>query len=124
MINWLDFCGVCVIMFPAVGILMAMIIEALKKIFGEENIKKKFGSLDNFNFLVTGIVSAIVFVVYILFFMVGKVTFAPLDIVKLVLIGLAFIFLCVCGAAVGYDKVLKTLKDIWEIIKNKFFPSK
>ena len=36
----------------------------------------------------------------------------PLDILKLIVAGILFVFACGCGSQVGYDKVIKTIKGV------------
>ena len=39
-----------------------------------------------------------------------------IDLLKVVVAGILFVFACGCGSQVGYDKVIKTIKDIISLL--------
>ena len=59
----------------------------------------------NLSLIFTMIVATIVFLIFLLFII--KVPLTVLEIVKLIVAGILFIFACGCGSQVGYDKVIK-----------------
>ena len=67
----------------------------------------------NLSLIFTMIVATIVFVIFLLFTI--KVPLAVLEIVKLVVAGILFIFACGCGLQVGYDKVIKKNRKYYSI---------
>ena len=109
MIN-LSFILFLLVLMIVVSLITALVIEAIKKIVSEEFIKKTFKSLEIFSLIFTMIIATIVFLTFLLFTI--KVPLAVLEIVKLVVAGILFIFACGCGSQVGYDKVIKTIKQI------------
>lgn len=99
----------------AVSLITALVIETIKKVVSEEKIKEIFKSLEVFSLVFTVIVAFITYLVFLLFFIVSEVAF--LDVIKLIVAGILFIFACACGSQVGYDKVIKVVKQIIEILK-------
>lgn len=99
----------------SVSFIVALMIEAIKKIVTEEEIKRRYKSLEIFSLIFTCIVSFFAYLVFLLFYITGVVPL--LDIIKLIVAGILFIIACGCGSQVGYDKVIKTIKQIIEIFK-------
>lgn len=111
--NYLQIVTTCIGLLFTCSLIFALVIEAVKKLMTEETIKKTFGSLENFSLLVSTILGLVVYVIYLVFFIIGKMDISNLDIAKLIIIGLVFIFSCGLGSQVGYDKVIKVLKEIF-----------
>lgn len=114
-INYLQIVTVCISMLFACSLIFSLVIEASKKLLTEEKIKDTFGSLEIFSLLVSLVLGLLIFLVYIVFFVLGKYQISTLDIVKLIFVGIGFVFGCGIGSQVGYDKVIKTIKDIFHI---------
>lgn len=114
-INYLQVVTVCISMLFVCSLIFALVIEAAKKLISEEKIKEKFGSLEIFSLVVSLVLGLVIYVVYLLFFVLGKFQIVGLDIVRFIFIGIAFVFGCGIGSQVGYDKVIKTIKDIFHI---------
>ena len=109
MIN-LSFIMFLLVLMFVVSLITALVIEAVKKVYGEESIKRAFKSLEIFSLIFTMIVSVYVYIIFLLF----TITEIPslIETIKLVVSGILFIISCSCGSQVGYDKVIKTIKDI------------
>ena len=106
----LSFVLVLLVLMVVVSLITALVIEVIKKIVSEDRLKKTFMSLEIFSLLFTLIIASITYLVFLLFFVTSPLIF--IECVKLVVAGLLFIFACGCGSQVGYDKVIKTIKDI------------
>jgi len=113
MIN-LAFIMFLIVLMMVVSLATAIFIEAVKKIVSEESIKQAFKSLEIFSLIFTLIIAIIVFLVFLLFTI--KTPLVALEILKLVVAGILFIFACGCGSQIGYDKVIKTIKQIIELL--------
>lgn len=114
-VNYLQIVGVCVGLLFTCSLVFSLIIEAAKKLLTEETIKQKFGSMEAFSLLVSLVLGLLVYVIYLVFFIFGTVEVSVLDIVRFIIIGIVFMFSCGLGSQVGYDKVIKVLKDIFHI---------
>ena len=113
MVN-LSFVLVLLVLMVVVSLITALVIEAIKKIVSEDRLKKTFKSLEIFSLLFTLIIASITYLVFLLFFVTQPLIF--IECIKLVVAGLLFIFACGCGSQVGYDKVIKTIKDIISLL--------
>lgn len=114
-IDYFQLVTVCIGLLLICSFIFPLIIEAAKKLLSEEKIIKMFKSMELFSLFVSVILGLIVYIVYLVFFIIGTATIIPLDIVKFILIGIIFVFSCGLGSQVGYDKVIKVLKDIFHI---------
>lgn len=111
----LQFILFLIVLITVVSLVSSLFIEATKKIVSEGKLKEIFGSLEIFALIFTVFVSICTYLVFLLFFITSPLSF--LDIIKLIVAGLIFVFACGCGSQVGYDKVIKTIKQIIELIK-------
>ena len=84
--------------------------EAIKKIVSEKTLIKIFKSLEIFSLVFTFLVAIITYLCFLLF------ANLQIDLLKVVVAGVLFVFACGCGSQVGYDKVIKTIKDIISLI--------
>lgn len=119
--NWLNFVMICILLIVVVSIVAPIFIEALKNLIGKEVIIEKFVKLEWFCLLVSSIIALITYLVYILFFVVGKFEITPLDIVKYIVACLIFVVCCGAGCQVGYDKVIKAIIEIIKLFIKKLF---
>ena len=106
----LNFILVLLVLMVVVSLITSLIIETIKKIVSEGTIKSVFKSLEIFALTFTFIVSLITFIVYLLFTVKAPITL--LEGIQYIVIGLVFMVACGCGSQVGYDKVIKTIKQI------------
>ena len=113
MVN-LSFVLFLLVLMVVVSLITALVIEAIKKIVSEDRIKKTFKSLEIFCLLFTLIIAGITYLIFLLFFVTQPLVF--LECIKLIVAGILFIFACGCGSQVGYDKVIKTIKDIIALV--------
>ena len=113
MIN-LTFIMFLMVLMIVVSLITALFIEAFKKIVHEDKIKAEFRSLEIFALVFTTIIATVTYLVFLLFTVTTSLLI--LDIVKLIVIGILFVFACDCGSQVGYDKVIKTIKQIIELL--------
>ena len=98
------------VLLVVVSLITAIVIETIKKIVSENTIKKYFKSLEIFSLIFTMLVATITYLCFLLFAM------PAVDLLKIIVAGILFVFACGCGSQVGYDKVLKTIKDIIAMI--------
>lgn len=110
-----QFLVTCIALILVVSIIEPYIIEALKVLITEKVILKKFLTLEWFCFIVAVILATIVYLVYILFYVVGLIV-TPIDIIKYIVVGILFVILCGAGSQIGYDKILKPIKEIVKIL--------
>lgn len=106
----LNFVLFLLVLMTVVSFITALVIEAIKKIVSEESIKKTFKSLEIFSLVFTFIVAVIIYLCFLLFAM------PQIDLLKVIVAGILFVFTCGCGSQVGYDKVIKTIKDIITLV--------
>lgn len=111
----LNFILILIALMLSVSFIVALMIEAIKKVVTEEVIKRRYKSLEIFSLIFTCIISFFAYLVFLLFYIHVPILF--IDIVKLIVVGILFIIACGCGSQVGYDKVIKTIKQIIEIFK-------
>ena len=64
MIN-LSFIMFLLVLMVVVSLITALVIEAVKKVYGEESIKRAFKSLEIFSLIFTMIVSVYVYIIFI-----------------------------------------------------------
>ena len=102
----LNFVLFLLVLMVVVSLITALVIEVVKKIVSEDSLKKVFKTLEIFSLVFTFIVATITYLCFLLFAM------PSIDLLKIVVAGILFIFACGCGSQVGYDKVIKTIKDI------------
>ena len=102
----LNFVLFLLVLMVVVSLITALVIEAIKKIVSEDSLKKAFKTLEIFSLVFTFIVAIITYLCFLLFAM------PSIDLLKIVVAGILFIFACGCGSQVGYDKVIKTIKNI------------
>lgn len=114
-IDYLQIVTILISLLLVCSFVFALVIEAAKKLIGDEKIKEKFGSLEFFSLIVSFILGAIVYLAYLLFFVVGVMSVNTIDIVRLVFIGVIFVVSGGLGSQVGYDKVIKVFKNIFHI---------
>ena len=110
-----QFLVTCIALVLVVSIIEPYFIEALKVLLTEKVILKKFLTLEWFSFVVSVIIATIVYLVYILFYVIGLII-TPIDIVKYIVVGILFVILCGAGSQIGYDKILKPIKEIIKIL--------
>ena len=110
----LQFILVLIVLLTVVSLVTSLMIEAIKKVVSDETIKKYFKSLEIFSLVFTMIVAVATFLIFLLFYI--KEPVVALDIFKLVITGILFTFACGCGSQVGYDKVIKVVKQIIELL--------
>ena len=98
------------VLMVVVSTITTLVIEVVKKIVSADTLIRYFKKMEIFALVFTFIVALITYLVYLLFIINNPLSI--LEIIKLIVIG--FIFLCSCGAGsqIGYDKVIKTIKDI------------
>ena len=106
----LNFVLFLLVLMVVVSLITALVIEAVKKIVSEDSLKKAFRTLEIFSLVFTFIVATITYLCFILFAM------PQIDLLKVVVAGILFVFACGCGSQVGYDKVIKTIKDIISLL--------
>lgn len=106
----LNFVLFLLVLMVVVSLITALVIEAIKKIVSEDSLKKAFMTLEIFSLVFTFIVATITYLCFLLFAM------PSIDLLKIVVAGILFIFACGCGSQVGYDKVIKTIKDIISLL--------
>lgn len=106
----LNFVLFLLVLMTVVSLITALVIEAIKKIVSEESIKRTFRSLEIFSLVFTFIVAVIIYLCFLLFAM------PQIDLLKVIVAGILFVFACGCGSQVGYDKVIKTIKDIITLV--------
>lgn len=111
----LTFILTLIVLITVVSLVASLFIEATKKIVTEETLKAVLGSLEVFSLIFTMFVSICTYLIFLLFYLNG--TILMLDILKLIVAGILFVFACGCGSQVGYDKVIKTIKQIIELLK-------
>ena len=111
MLNFILFLLVLMVVF---SLITALVIEAIKKIVSEKTLIKVFKSLEIFALLFNLIVALFVYIIYLIFTVSMPIT--TIDGVKYFIIGIVFMLSCGCGSQVGYDKVIKTIKDIIALI--------
>ena len=102
----LNFVLFLLVLMVVVSLITALVIEAVKKIVSEDSLKKVFKTLEIFSLVFTFIVATITYLCFLLFAM------TQIDLLKVVVAGILFVFACGCGSQVGYDKVIKTIKQI------------
>ena len=102
----LNFVLFLLVLMVVVSLITALVIEAVKKIVSEDSLKKAFKTLEIFSLVFTFIVATITYLCFLLFANVS------IDLLKVIVAGILFVFACGCGSQVGYDKVIKTIKDI------------
>ena len=105
----LNFVLFLLVLMVVVSLITALVIEAVKKIVSEDSLKKAFKTLEIFSLVFTFIVATITYLCFLLFAM------PQIDLLKVVVAGILFVFACGCGSQVGYDKVIK------EMLINSFF---
>lgn len=111
----LTFILVLIVLMTVVSLVTALVIEAVKKIVSDDALKRIFGSLEVFSLIFTLFIAIVTYLVFLLFY--PLVITGVLDVLKLLAIGIIFAFACGCGSQVGYDKVIKTIKQIIELLK-------
>ncbi|MBP3201348.1 MAG: hypothetical protein J6M39_06855 [Lachnospiraceae bacterium] len=94
------------VLMTVVSLVTALFIEAIKNIFSEDAIKREFRSLEIFSLVFTMLIATITYLCFLLFANVS------IGLLKVIVAGILFVFACGCGSQVGYDKVIKTIKDI------------
>lgn len=114
MINTI-FLTILLALIVIVSLIFPIVIEAIKKLVGDDVIIKTFKKMEIFCFILTLILATITYLIFLLFYINAVVDF--ITGLKLFVCGFVFILACGCGSQVGYDKVIKTIKDIWEILK-------
>ena len=102
----LNFVLFLLVLMVVVSLITALVIEVVKKIVSEDSLKKVFKTLEIFSLVFTFIVATITYLCFLLFAML------QIDLLKVVVAGILFVLSCGCGSQVGYDKVIKTIKDI------------
>ena len=110
----LNFVLFLLVLMVVVSLITALVIEAVKKIVSEESLKRLFKTLEIFSLVFTFIVATITYLCFLLFAM------PSIDLLKNVVAGILFIFACGCGSQVGYDKVIKTIKDIISLLGGSY----
>ena len=106
----LNFVLFLLVLMVVVSLITSLIIETIKKIVSEKILIKIFKSLEIFSLVFTFIVATLTYLCFLLFAM------PTIDLLKVVVAGVLFVFACGCGSQVGYDKVIKTIKDIISLI--------
>ena len=106
----LNFVLFLLVLMVVVSLITALVIEAIKKIFSEDAIKREFRSLEIFSLVFTMLIATITYLCFLLFANVS------IDLLKVIVAGILFVFACGCGSQVGYDKVIKTIKDIISLL--------
>ncbi len=106
----LNFVLFLLVLMVVVSLITALVIEAVKKIVSEDSLKKAFKSLEIFSLVFTFLVATLTYLCFLLF------ANLQIDLLKVVVAGVLFVFACGCGSQVGYDKVIKTIKDIIALI--------
>ena len=106
----LNFVLFLLVLMVVVSLITALVIEAVKKIVSEESLKRLFKTLEIFSLVFTFIVATITYLCFLLFAM------PSIDLLKIVVAGILFVLSCGCGSQVGYDKVIKTIKDIISLL--------
>lgn len=112
-INYLEIITSCFSLLVVCSVLFPIVIEAIKKIINDDNIKKIFGSLELFSLVISIILGILIFICYLIFFIFGMYQITFIDIIKFIFIGITFVISCGIGSQVGYDKLLKVLKQIF-----------
>ena len=102
----LNFVLFLLVLMTVVSLITALFIEAIKKIVSEEVIKREFKSLEIFSLVFTLLIATITYLCFLLFANVS------ISLLKVIVAGILFVFACGCGSQVGYDKVIKTIKQI------------
>lgn len=111
--NYLDFITILIGLMVPTSFVASMLIEASKKIFGEEAINKHFNKIEYFSVFISVVTAFVVYILYILFAVLGTVRLDVLDIIRLICCCLCYMVACATGSQVGYDKVIKLLKQIF-----------
>ena len=106
----LNFVLFLLVLMVVVSLITALVIEVVKKIVSEDSLKKVFKTLEIFSLVFTFMVAIITYLCFLLFAM------PQIDLLKVVVAGILFVFACGCGSQVGYDKVIKTIKDIISLL--------
>ena len=106
----LNFVLFLLVLMVVVSLITALVIEVVKKIVSEESLKRLFKTLEIFSLVFTFIVATITYLCFLLFAM------PQIDLLKVVVAGILFVLSCGCGSQVGYDKVIKTIKDIISLL--------
>ena len=106
----LNFVLFLLVLMVVVSLITALVIEVVKKIVSEDSLKKVFKTLEIFSLVFTFIVATITYLCFLLFAML------QIDLLKVVVAGILFVLSCGCGSQVGYDKVIKTIKDIISLL--------
>ena len=102
----LNFVLFLLVLMTVVSLVTALFIEAIKKIVSEDVIKREFRSLEIFSLVFTLLIATITYLCFLLFANVS------IGLLKAIVAGILFVFACGCGSQVGYDKVIKTIKQI------------
>ena len=106
----LNFVLFLLVLMVVVSLITALVIEVVKKIVSEESLKRLFKTLEIFSLVFTFIVATITYLCFLLF------AVTQIDLLKVVVAGILFVLSCGCGSQVGYDKVIKTIKDIISLL--------
>lgn len=112
MINWLELITMLTGLMATTALITTLIIEMFKKILTEKVISEKFKSMEIFSLIITLVISMLVYAIYLLFFVIGKYDIQMLDCIKLIACGLVYMVACSVSSQVGYDKVIKLIKDL------------
>lgn len=97
------------ILMVVVSMITSLVIEAIKKIVSEKSLIKVFKSMEIFSLIFTALIAAFTFIVYMILLSI------PVNFEN-VIYGFIFVLSCGCGSQVGYDKVIKTIKEIMTMI--------
>lgn len=103
------------LLFTIVSILLPIVIEAIKKAFGEEKIKETFCKMEIFCLFISFFIGIFVMVFYLI--ATNHTSALFIDKVKDIFIVIGFGCMSGIGSQIGYDKVIKTIKDIYSIFK-------
>ena len=93
------------VLMVVVSMIRSLVIEVIKKIVSEKSLIKIFKSMEIFSLIFTALIATFTFVVYMILMSI------PVNFEN-VIYGFIFVLSCGCGSQVGYDKVIKTIKDI------------
>ena len=97
------------VLMVVVSMITSLVIEVIKKIVSEKSLIKIFKSMEIFSLIFTALIATFTFIVYMILMSI------PVDF-KNVIYGLIFVLSCSCGSQVGYDKVIKTIREIITMI--------
>ncbi|MBR0039217.1 MAG: hypothetical protein IJP71_04365 [Lachnospiraceae bacterium] len=97
------------VLMVVVSMITSLVIEVIKKIVSEKSLIKVFKSMEIFSLIFTMVVATITFIVYMILLRI------PVNFEN-VIYGFIFVLSCSCGSQVGYDKVIKTIKEIMTMI--------